>query len=540
MSKKFWLPLCFAIVFVGGLWIGNLLQGTCRIKGAGQQKLMEVLNLIQDKYVDEVDMDSLVEMAIPALLNNLDPHSAYIPAKDYEAVNSELESKFSGIGVSFQILNDTINVIEVISGGPSEKVGVMPGDRIIEVDGESVTGSKITTTDVFSKLRGEKGTHVTITVQRASAKKPLHFEIVRDDIPVESVDAAFLINDSIGYIKVSRFARGTYEEFLNASNRLRLNGATSFILDLRSNSGGYMEPALLMANEFLEGGDIIVSTRGRNVRDNQIIPADGTGYLQEAPLAVLVNEFSASSSEIFTGAMQDNDRAWIIGRRTFGKGLVQHPITLPDSSEVRLTVQRYYTPSGRCIQKPYTAGDFTDYEAELVNRFLNGESLHEDSIKLNKEDWYLTVGGRKVYGGGGIMPDLFVPEDTSYVTSYYRDVFNHGLFNKFAYEYVDLNRQELAKAKNVDELLNLLPSNEILLNSFVNYAAQNGVPRRWYYINISTPLIVNQLQAWIARHALGIGASYEVSNRTDNVVIEAIRQLQKPLVTNDQRNTNEE
>ncbi len=539
MSKKFWLPLCFAAVFVGGLWIGNLLQTSCRIKGSGQQKLMEVLNLIQDKYVDTVDMDSLVELAIPALLSNLDPHSAYIPAADFEAVNSELESKFSGIGVSFQILNDTINVIEVISGGPSEKVGLMPGDRIIEVDGESMTGPKITNNDVFSKLRGEKGTHVTVTVQRNTAKKPLTYEIVRDDIPSTSVDASFLINDSIGYIKVSRFAKDTYNEFLNSANNLWRNGATSFILDLRSNSGGYMEPALLMANEFLEAGDIIVSTRGRNARENQIIPSDGTGFLQEIPLAVLVNEFSASSSEIFTGAMQDNDRAWIIGRRTFGKGLVQHPIMLPDSSEIRLTVQRYYTPSGRCIQKPYTAGDFTDYESELVNRFLNGESLYEDSIKLNKDDWYLTLGGRKVYGGGGIMPDLFVPEDTSYVTSYYRDVFNHGLFNKFAYEYVDLNRQDLSQAKNVEELMQLLPSNDVLLNSFVNYAAQNGVPRRWYYINISTPLIVNQLQAWIARHALGISASYEVLNRTDNVVLEAIKQLQKPLVTND-NNTEEE
>ncbi len=533
MNKKFWLPLCFAIVFVGGLWVGNYLQSIGRVKTAGQQKLMEVLNLIQDKYVDEVDMDSLVELAIPALLSNLDPHSSYIPAAESEAVNNELESKFSGIGISFQIMNDTINVIEVISGGPSEKVGILPGDRIIEVDGEPITGSKITNNDVFSKLRGDKGTHVTITVQRTTSKKPLHFEIVRDDIPVESVDAAYLLQDSIGYVRVSRFARTTYEEFLNACNKLRLQGAQSFILDLRYNSGGYMEPAVLMANEFLERGQLIVSTKGRNTRENSILIGDGSGVFQDYPLAVLVNEFSASASEIFSGAMQDNDRAWIIGRRTFGKGLVQHPITLPDSSEVRLTVQRYYTPSGRSIQKKYTPGDINDYESELVNRFVNGESLNQDSIKLNTEDWYLTMGGRTVYGGGGIMPDVFVPEDTSHVTSYYRDVFNHGLFNKFAYEYCDLNRQDLQRAKSVDELLTMLPNNDVLLNSFVNYAAQNGVPRRWYYINISAPLIVNQLQAFIARHAMGLSAYYEVFNRTDSAVLQAIEQLQKPIVTND-------
>lgn len=533
MSKKFWLPLCFALVFVGGLWVGNLLQSNSRIKTSGQQKLMEVLSQIEDQYVDEVDMDSLVELTIPALLSNLDPHSYYIPASQYAESTQELEGKLTGIGITFQVNNDTIHVIEVISGGPAEKVGIQPGDRIIEVNGETMTGPTIKDTDVRSHLLGEKGTHVNVTVKRNTSRTPLHFEIVRDEIPMESVDAAYMINDSTGYIKVSRFARTTYNEFFKALSKLYLEGATGYIVDLRYNQGGYMEPAVLMVNELLGAGDVIVSLKGRDISQNQIFMADGTGTFRNAPVAVLVNELSASSSEIFTGAIQDNDRGWVIGRRTFGKGLVQHPLVLPDSSEVRLTVQRYYTPSGRSIQKKYVLGDRDDYEAELINRFLNGESVNQDSIKLNKEDWYLTVGGRTVYGGGGIMPDVFVPEDTSHITSYYRDVTNHGFFNKFALEYCDLNRQDLQKAQNVDELLNMLPSDDVLLNSFVNYAAMNGVPRRWFYINISAPLIVNQIKAFIARHAMGLSAYYEVINITDNAVLEALRRLQEPLPIED-------
>lgn len=529
MKRKFWLPLLFAVIFIGGIWVGNSLNPIRRTKTVGEEKLLEVINLINTSYVDSVEIDSLVELTIPTLLKYLDPHSAYIPAEQLQAANVELDGKFSGIGISFQILNDTLSVIEVISGGPAEKVGVLPGDRILEVDGQDIASQKITEQDVFSLLRGEKGTHVKITVKRTNSAKPIEFEIVRDDIPVESVDAAYMIEPGVGYIKVSRFARNTYNEFLQALYKLRVEGAENYVIDLRYNTGGYMEPAVMMANEFLSAGDIIVSTRGANHKDDQIFQSDGIGAFQECGIAVLINEFTASASEIFSGAIQDNDRGWVIGRRSFGKGLVQHPVLLADSSEVRLTVQRYYTPSGRCIQKPYIPGDIVDYEAELANRFNNGESLSADSIKLHTEDQHLTVGGRSVYGGGGVMPDLFVPEDTSKITSYYINVSNQNLLTKFAYEYCDLNRPELQKGKTVEELVKLLPPDNVLLDSFVHYASINGVPARWFYINISTPLIVNQLKALIARNILGLSAYYEIINSTDKAVDEAAKHAPKPL-----------
>ncbi len=530
MKRKYWLPLIFAIVFVGGILVGDLLLAPRHARTHGQQKLVDVLNLVHDRYVDKVDMDSLVEMAIPALLGNLDPHSVYIPAADYERSNSELEGKMSGIGISFQLINDTINVIEVISGGPSEKAGIFPGDRIVAVDGEEVTKRKLQDYDVMDLLRGDRGSHVTVTVVRHSAREPLTFELVRDEIPMTSVDVAYMIEPEVGYIRISRFARTTYDEFLNAANRLRLEGAKSFVIDLRGNTGGYMDPAVLIANEFLSGGDVIVSTRGRNVRENQLIAADNSGAFKDYGLVVLVNDFSASASEIFTGAIQDNDRGWVVGRRTFGKGLVQNPILLPDSSEIRLTVQRYYTPSGRSIQKKYTRGEIGDYEAELINRFISGETLNVDSAKINKDDWYQTAGGRTVYGGGGIMPDFFVPEDTSRVTTYYRDVLNQGLLQQFAYEYCDLNRDDLITAKDIDQLMGKLPSNDVLLNSFVQYARSNGVAPRWYYINISQPLIVNQIKNWIARNILGLEGHVRIANSTDIAVSEALKHVNEPVL----------
>lgn len=510
--------------------VGDLLLAPRHARTSGQQKLVDVLNLVHDRYVDNVDMDSLVEMAIPALLSNLDPHSVYIPAADYARSNSELEGKMSGIGISFQLVNDTVNVIEVISGGPSEKAGILPGDRIVGVDGEDITQRKLRDYEVMDVLRGDKGSHVSVTVRRHSARQPLTFELVRDEIPMTSVDVSYMIEPEVGYIRISRFARTTYDEFLNAANKLRLEGAKSFLIDLRGNTGGYMDPAVLIANEFLDGGDVIVSTRGRNIRENQLIAADNAGAFKDYGLVVLVNDFSASASEIFTGAIQDNDRGWVVGRRTFGKGLVQNPILLPDSSEIRLTVQRYYTPSGRSIQKKYTPGALGDYEAELINRFISGETLNVDSAKINKDDWYQTAGGRTVYGGGGIMPDIFVPEDTSRVTTYYRDIVNHGLPQQFAYEYCDLNRDDLISAKNIDELMAKLPANDILLNSFVQYARTNGVAPRWYYINISQPLIVNQIKGWIARNILGLEGHVRVLNSTDIAVTEALKHVDEPLL----------
>jgi len=530
MKQKYWLPLVFAAVFAAGIWTGTLFDWRHASDTQARQKLIEVFGMIEDNYVDEIDLDSLVEMTIPVMLNNLDPHSAYIPATELQDVNSELEGKFSGIGISFQVLNDTLTVLEVLSGGPSEKGGVMAGDRIIAVDDTIVAGKNVPQNDIVHMLRGEKGTHVTIKVKRGSQKELIAFELIRDDIPVESIDAAYMIEPEVGYVRISKFARNTFDEFFQALTKLKLQGATKYIVDLRFNGGGFMEPAVLMANEFLNVGDVIVSTRGRNLDDNITIKADGTGSFRNADLVVLVNEFTASASEIFSGAIQDNDRGWIIGRRTFGKGLVQRPMALSDSSEVRLTVQRYYTPSGRSIQKDYTRGHISDYDLDIVNRYVNGEVLNEDSVKLNKNLEFTTVGGRKVYGGGGIMPDQFVPEDTAHVTAYYNVVRDQNLLMKFAYEYCDLNRKQLQSANNVDALLQMLPSNTVLLNSFVHYAQINGVNPRYNQINISAPLLVYQLKALIASNILGLSGYYEVYNQYDSTVRKALEKSKVPVI----------
>lgn len=529
MKNRFWLPLAFALTLIVGIVGGWILANKNRAEGRSVNKLLDVLNYIHEEYVDELPMDSLVELTIPELLKNLDPHSSYIPARDLTQVNSELDGKFSGIGISFQIFNDTLSIVEIISGGPAEKVGLIPGDRILKVDDKEIAGIGLKEDDVFSLLRGPKGSKVVVTVKRHNSSKPLEFELVRDDIPVESIDAAYMLNDSVGYVKVARFGRNTYEDFMKSLATLALDGATSFVVDLRNNGGGYMEPAVLMVNEFLPAGKTIVSTRGRNSYMDQNILSDGSGAFQDYDLVVMINEFSASASEIFSGAVQDNDRGWIVGRRSFGKGLVQSPILLPDSSEIRLTTQRYYTPTGRSIQKAYKLGAIAEYENELINRFNNGEILSADSIKLNIDQVYTTPMGRKVYGGGGIMPDYFVPNDTSNVTSYYINVSNQGLLNKYAYEYTDENRQSLSKARDVDQLLGLLPSDGVLLQDFVRYAVTKGVPARWYYINISAPLIVNQLKGLIARNVLGIPAYYEVVNVADQTLDEAIRHIGKPF-----------
>lgn len=522
---KIWLPLIGAALAVGGMWLGYLLADGDRLSPA-QEKLNTIFELIEDEYVDEISPDSLIEMTIPHLLNNLDPHSVYIPAKDIDRLGRELESSFFGIGIQFQLMSDSIRVVEVISGGPAERVGVMAGDRIIAVDGQPL-GKDLTNDDVLSKLRGEKDSHVKITVKRSTSRKPLDFDIVRGEIPSVSVDASYIIDDNIGYVRINKFAANTFSEFLQAMVSLGARGAESYILDLRGNSGGLVDQAILMANEFLEPMRTIVEVKGRNPRENANWLADGTGSFTEQPLVVLVDEFTASSSEIVAGAIQDNDRGLILGRRSFGKGLVQRPVVLPDSSQIRLTVQRYYTPSGRCIQKDYTRGNNDSYDKEIIDRYASGEVFNADSVKFDDKNIFSTMAGRPVYGGGGIMPDVFVPSDTAGVTSYYIQAANAGLLNKFAYEYADLNRADLSKAKDVAQLLRLLPSDDVLLGAFVRYASQNGIPQRWYYINISAPLIVNQLKALIARDILGVTAYFEIYNTTDPTVEAAVRQIRE-------------
>lgn len=524
MFKKAYIPFIAAIVFIGGIWTGYFIANHNH-QSKAQEKLNEIFSLIRNEYVDEIELDSLVEMSIPALLKNLDPHTVYIPKSDLEKVNRELESSFFGIGVQFQIMADSICVVEVVSGGPAEHVGMQPGDRIIAVDGRAMVGPEITNEDVLSTLRGEKGTPVTVTVKRSSSPEPIEFEIVRGEIPSTSVDASYLINDTTGFIRLNKFAPNTFKEFYQSASDLRAKGARNFILDLRGNTGGLLDQAILISNELLDPGQKIVSVIGRNARANENWVADGTGVFTEGDLVVLVDEFTASCSEIVAGAVQDNDRGIIVGRRTFGKGLVQRQIELPDSSQIRLTVQRYYTPSGRSIQKEFERGKADNYEKEVLDRFSNGEVFSADSSKFDRDKVFHTIGGRPVYGGGGIMPDVFVPSDTIGLSSYYFKVSDAGLLSKFAYEYADLNRAELSEAHNVDELLKLLPTRDVLLWAFVKYAADHGVPQRWYYINISSNLIVRQLRALIARDILGMNAYFEIYNQSDAAVNEALKQL---------------
>ncbi|THG54525.1 S41 family peptidase [Muribaculum caecicola] len=521
-----WLPLIIAVCMAAGIWIGLYVNRTYRLSD-GEKKFSHVLELIKDEYVEDIDVDSLIEMTMPNLLTNLDPHTVYIPASELKEVNSDLDGSFSGIGISFTMFTDTITVNEVIPGGPSDKVGLLAGDRIVTINDSMVAGHNIPSTDIMKMLRGEKGTSVKLGIKRANAKKRLVFDVIRGDIPVNSVLASYMINDSIGYIKVSKFGRTTYNEFFTSLVQLAADGASGYIVDLRGNGGGIMEAAILMANEFLPVNAPIVYTRGRNQDDDSAVYADGNGSFSKASLSVLIDEYSASASEIFAGAMQDNDRALIIGRRSFGKGLVQRQTMLPDSSAIRITVSRYYTPSGRCIQKEYSKGKRNQYEHEILDRYDRGEFYDSDSIKLNLDLEYTTAGGRKVYGGGGIMPDVFVPNDTTGITSYYVNVFNAGLPQKYAFDYSDKNRDRLSKSTDVKSLLRQLPGDDEILQGFVSYAVANGVPARWYYINISSKIIVNYLKALIVNDILGSGYLYQVTNTQDNTVLKALDEMKK-------------
>ena len=521
-----WLPVTAAICLVAGLWGGYFLSKYDPTLPS-RHKLDNIFDIIDANYVENVSFDSLVELTVPDLLRNLDPHSSYISAKERTKANRDLEGSFYGIGISFQMMNDTLVVLEVINGGAAESAGVLPGDKIITVDGDNIAGNGTQTDDIFNRLRGPEGTPVSISVKRHNSPTPITFDLIRGVVPVSPIDASYMISDSIGYIRLGKFAENTYNEFLNVMAQLQYDGATSFILDLRGNTGGYMNPAVLMANEFLHPGQLIVMTKGRIPSQDNILFADGTGAFTNSPLVVLVDEFTASSSEIMAGSMQDNDRALIIGRRTFGKGLVQRSFELPDSSEFRLTVQRYYTPSGRCIQKTYTPGHNYEYEAEVYERYSKGEIFSADSIRVDSTEIFHTQSGRPVYGGGGIIPDIFIPSDTTGITNYYLKVANSGLLRNFAYEYADLNRENLTESRDLAEMLTKLPTDGILLQSFVNYASQKGkVAPRWYYINISAPLIVNQLKALIARDILGMDGYFEIVNSTDPAVVEAVQQLQ--------------
>ena len=521
-----WLPMAIAVSVIIGIVVGNRFSNQ-RYTADSDRKLNTILNLIADDYVDDsVNINDLIEMSIPQILSKLDPHTVYFSAKDLKAAQEELNGSFSGIGISFQMYNDTITVVEVIPGGPSDKAGILAGDRIVTVNDSSFVGKNVDANYVKSKLRGDKNSVVKLGIRRSNSPKTLTFKVTRGDVPVNSVDAAYMIEKNTGYVKVNQFGSNTYDEFINALNGLKKDGAKRYIVDLRGNGGGYMEVAITMANEFLSENQLIVCTKGRYKRDDSMVYSDGNGSFQDAELAVLIDEYSASASEIFAGAIQDNDRGLIIGNRSFGKGLVQKQFMLPDSSAIRMTIARYYTPSGRCIQKPSKEGEEA-YEHEVFDRYSNGELFSRDSIKIDKSKIFDTAHGRKVYGGGGIIPDIFVPRDTSGISSYYVAVINAGMLQQYAFHYADANRGALRQMKDYKQFLRTLPGNEALLNDFVDYAAQNGIPARWYYIDMSRDLLTTQIKAIIARDAFGSNAYYPIVNRTDKVVEMALKAFDK-------------
>ena len=524
------IPFLLAICLIAGIAIGtfyaNHFSGNkLGIINTSSNKLNALLRIINDQYVDTVNMGELVEEAMPQILSELDPHSSYIPAKDLEAVNADLKGSFSGIGIQFTIQNDTIHVNSVIQGGPSEKVGLMAGDRIVEVDDSAFVGKIVTNSEAMKRLKGEKGSKVKLGVYRPGEKDLLHFTVIRGNIPVKSIDAAYMINEKVGYIKVNKFGETTYPELLIALAKLNQKTCEGLIVDLRGNTGGYMAAAIQMVNEFLPNNRLIVYTQGRK-SPRQDYNSNGTGSNQKMPLVVLVDEGSASASEIFAGAIQDNDRGTIVGRRSFGKGLVQQPIEFSDGSAIRLTIARYYTPSGRCIQKPYEKGKESEYELDLLTRYEHGEFFSADSIKQDETEVYHTRLGRPVYGGGGIMPDIFVPQDTTGMTSYFRMAANRGLIIRYTFDYTDQNRSTLQKYDTPEKMEAYLKGQN-LLNKFAAWAEKKGLKRRNNLMMKSRRLFEMSLYGNIIYNMLGMEAYVEYLNESDKTVLKAVEILEK-------------
>ena len=533
--KKYLLPTITVLAVALGLVLGMALTQKANAQrivyhngqwSLEQSKVDRLLQLMESAYVDSLNIDSITDEVMSELVQKLDPHSSYIPKEDLEMVNSELAGSFSGIGVQFSIQQDTVRIVAVIAGGPSEGVGVLAGDKLISVDDSAFVGKKMNNEKVMKTLRGPKGTQVKLGVLRAGTKEPLYFTVTRGDIPVHSVDAKFIIESQgqkIGFIRVNKFGETTYKEFLSALADLTSKGADRFIIDLRENSGGYMDQAIRMANEFLYRGDLIVYSQGRAYPRYEAT-ANGTGRFKETPLVVLIDNFSASASEIFAGAMQDNDRATIVGRRSFGKGLVQQQMPFDDGSAVRLTVARYYTPSGRCIQKPYTMGEQENYEKDLLERWEHGEFYSADSIHFADTTSYRTKKGRIVRGGGGIMPDVFVGRDTTLNTPWYNQCVNLAYTYQFAYKYTDEHRKQLNQFKDWQSLeKHLLKQN--LLREFVAFAAEKGVEPNEAEIQKSKPLMVRLLNAYIIRDVLGDEGFFPLFERDDEITKKAVEIL---------------
>lgn len=532
MNKSRLMPLWLALCVVAGILIGTFYSrffagnrlSIVNVEGVG--KLNYLLQIIDDQYVDTVNINDLIEKTMPRVLAELDPHSTYIPMDDAEEANDELRGSFSGIGVRFVVQDDTVTVMNVVKGGPSERGGLQAGDRLLSADGKTLVG--LESKDIMHMLKGPKDTKVTLMVKRRGQAKPLKYVITRGDIPVESVEAYFLLNGTTGYIFIESFGENTYGEMLTALAEMNIQGMESLIIDLRGNRGGYLQAAVQMVNEFLPANRLIVYTEGRK-SPREDIRSNGRGSFQQLPLVVLVDEGSASASEIFAGAIQDNDRGVVVGRRSFGKGLVQAPIELNDGSVVRLTIARYYTPSGRCIQRPYKSGEDEDYENDWMLRYERGEYFSADSIR-QEGPAYKTRIGRQVFGGGGIMPDYFVPQDTTQFTSYYREAVYTGLLVQYAFQFTDQYRDQLSKMESAEEMSAWLKRKNIV-ETFASYAEAHGLQRRNLMLRQSAALIERNLMASIIYNISGQKERLQYISQYDNTVIRALQLIEQGQTT---------
>ena len=535
-KKRLLTALIVGIIFVLGLLVGHyygrrLTGSQVRIllntPNAQNDKLARVLSMIEHDYVDSISRDSLAELAIPAILHKLDPHSVYLPPQQFEEAEEPLKGEFDGIGVVFNMATDTVIVLNVIPSGPSRKAGVQGGDRIIKVNDTLIAGQKMSQVSVMKRLRGPRGTQVKLSIERKGIKDLVDIIVTRDAIPLHSVEASLMLTEKIGFIKLSQFARTSFAEIKKALTSLRAQGMTSLIFDLRSNSGGFLDQAILIANEFLPAGSLIVYTEDRNGKQLRQY-SDGRGGSTDLKMVVLIDEASASSSEILAGALQDNDRGTIIGRRSFGKGLVQSQTPFEDGSALRLTVARYYTPTGRSIQKPYTAGEGEDYEHDLIDRYNRNEFFSADSIHFADSLRYTTPKGKVVYGGGGIMPDIFVPLDTLNVTKYFSEVAGRNILYRYTIDYSDRHRKALESAQSIAELKALLDGDKAMFNDFVRYAEKQGVKPNWKEIARSRSIMEAQLRAYISRNSdLEDNAFYYFIYPIDKTVLRAIEELNK-------------
>jgi len=516
-----WMALCVVLGILVGTFYANHFSGNrLSIINSSGNKLNNLLHIVDDQYVDTININDLVEKAMPQILSELDPHSVYIGAKDVQIANDDLKGSFSGVGIEFTIRNDTIRVQNVIGNGPAERAGLIAGDKIVEIDDQPFVGKEVTNEEAMHRLKGPKDTKVKVGIIRYGEKSIRHITVTRGEIPTKSVTASYMLDEKTGYIKIKNFGENTYPELLIALAKLSQEGFGSLVIDLRNNTGGYLASAVQIANEFLSKGQLIVYTEGRK-SPRQDYRSDGRGSYQHLPLVVLIDEASASASEILSGSIQDNDRGTIIGRRSFGKGLVQQPIEFSDHSMIRLTVARYYTPSGRCIQKPYTSGSDKNYEEDLLSRYQHGEFFSQDSIKHTGPQYH-TGNGRVVYGGGGITPDIFVPEDTLGMTSYYKEASMSGLILQFAFNYTDENRSKMKELKSASALEQYL-KRQNSVEKFVAWADKNGLKRRNLMIQKSYKLLERYINSRIIYNMLDEQAWTEYLNQDDPAILETLK-----------------